>query len=415
MQRMPVRLRLRGRDLSPFRACGLAGLAAAVSVALALSSARGLSLATELALIGTAIVVFLGLALTTRAMTGRETLVYYHNEIAVLACVAAVAAVLRAPVLAHLDVTAVGLGAFLALGRVGCLLAGCCHGRSARHGVIYGASHADEGFPEYLVDVPLLPVQAIEAAGVAGLVIVCVVVVPSHPGAAFGAYVTGYAVLRFLLEQLRGDPVRRYWHGLSEAQWTSLLVVCAMSAFAALGLVPGVVEHLAAIAMLAVVALAVGQHSTDVLLHPSHVRELAALLPAPRPGRPAPVQTSLGVRLSAGRIDRTCHYTLTRSGHPLRTAEAVELARLISWLRGVSTPMRLASGVAGVYHVVLEDPSVAPAAGPREPTSASDGPAKRLCHSGQPRRHSLAPDSADRRSQARSHRTDVFDGDRPAD
>ena len=31
----------------------------------------------------------------------------------------------------YLDATALGLGAFLACGRVGCTLAGCCHGRPA--------------------------------------------------------------------------------------------------------------------------------------------------------------------------------------------------------------------------------------------------------------------------------------------
>jgi len=353
---VPERIGLRGRAVAPFRLSGLAGLAAAVAVALGLSGALHLSIPVELALIATAIAVFLGLALATKAMTGRETLIYYHHEIAVLAAVAAVAAVLGAPVLSHLDVTAAGLGAFLACGRVGCLFAGCCHGRPARHGVIYGPGHADHGFPEYLVGVPVVPVQAIEAAAAAALVVLCVSVVPSTPGAAFGAYVTGYAVIRFGLELLRGDPVRRYWHGLSEAQWTSLAVVGVMAALAAMGLVPGLGEHLAALATLGLAALLVGHRPSTAVLHPGHVRELATRFPAARAGRPVLAETSQGVRLSTGTVAGITHYTMTRPRRPLRDAEVEELARLISWLGGVRAPARIVAGPAGAYHVVVGDP-----------------------------------------------------------
>ena len=358
MIRVPERVGLwGGRTLAPFRLCGLLGLAAAIAVALGLSAARDLSIPVELALIATAIAVFLSLALATKALTGRETLTYYHHEIAVLAAVAAVAAVLGAPVLAHLDVTCVGLGAFLAFGRIGCLLSGCCYGRSARRGVAYGPEHVSRGFPEYLVGFTVVPVQAIEAVAAAALVVVCVVAVASTPGAAFGAYVTGYAIIRFGLELVRGDPVRRYWHGLSEAQWTSLLVVFAMVALAAARLVPGLAEHLATAAILVVAALVVARRPSTAVLHPAHVRELAALFPAPRAGRPVVVETSQGVRLSAGTVAGIRHYTITRPGRPLQDAEAAELARVIAWLGGVSAPANVVAGAAGAYHLLVRDPS----------------------------------------------------------
>ncbi len=353
MLAVPERIVLRGRALAPFRVSGLAGLVAAVGVALSLSAARHLSIAVELALIATAIAVFLGLALATKAVTGRETLIYYHHEIAVLAAVAGVAAVLGAPVLAHLDVTAAGLGAFLVLGRLGCLLVGCCHGRPARHGLVYGPGHADDGFPAYLVGVPLVPVQAIEAVAAATLVAVCVWVVPSTPGSAFATYVTGYALVRFGLELLRGDPVRRYLHGLSEAQWTSLALVGVMVALAGLGLVPGLAEHLAAWATLGLAALIVAKAPSSSVLHPRHVRELATRFPASRAGRPVLTETSQGVRLSTGAVAGVTHYTMTRPGRPLREAEAAELARLISWLGDVRAPARVVAGAAGAYHVVV--------------------------------------------------------------
>ena len=51
------------------------------------------------------------------------------------------------------------------------------------------------------------------------------------PGVALVIYVAAYGVARFALEEWRGDAVRRYWLGFSEAQWTSL----ALTALAAAG------------------------------------------------------------------------------------------------------------------------------------------------------------------------------------
>src|SRR5207253_2733687 len=118
---------------------------------------------------------------------------------------------------------------FLAFGRVGCTMVGCCHGRPGRIGLCYREEHADEGFPRYLVGVRLVPVQALESLGVAAIVGVGValVVAGSTSGTALAWYAAAYAVLRFFLEFLRGDAGRRYSWGFSEAQWTSLGVAIA--------------------------------------------------------------------------------------------------------------------------------------------------------------------------------------------
>src|SRR5204862_96528 len=80
------RLPLAVRRVNAFRLCGSIGLLAACGVALGVTAATGLSLATETALIAVAVAVFVALALGTKAVTGREQLIYYHHEIAVLAC-----------------------------------------------------------------------------------------------------------------------------------------------------------------------------------------------------------------------------------------------------------------------------------------------------------------------------------------
>jgi hypothetical protein len=353
VQMGPNTLRVgRRRRLSAFRLCGVSGFVAACAVALGICAGRGLSPAVEAALIATAVLVFATVGLATKALTGRETLTYYHHEIAVLAAAALMARALGAPVLGHLDATALGLGAFLALGRIGCTLSGCCHGRRAARGVRYRPRFAPRGLPSYLVGVALVPVQLLESGLAAALVVGGALVAGTAPGAAFGLYVSGYAVARFGLETLRGDPVRRYAHGLSEAQWTSLAVVTAMAALALAGTVPGRAEHLAVAALLAVWAPLAARRRPRDLLDPRHVRELArALTQAPRTS-PTPVQTSLGLRISTGHTDGTRHYTLSRPRAPLAPAERRELAALLAWLDGLGEVPYVVQGVAGTVHLL---------------------------------------------------------------
>ena len=342
----------RSRRLSAFRVCGVAGFAAACAVALAICAGRGLSLGVEAVLIATAVLVFATVGLATKAITGRESLTYYHHEIAVLAAVALMAWALGAPVLGHLDATALGLGAFLAFGRVGCALSGCCHGRRAARGLRYGPEFAGRGLPPYLVGVALVPVQLVESAVASTLVVLGACMAGTRPGAAFGLYVSGYAVARFGLETLRGDPVRRYARGLSEAQWTSLAVVAAMTVLALAGTIPGRAEHLVALALLLAWApIAARRHSGDVL-HPRHVRELARALTQEPSSPVTPVQTSLGLRISTGDTDGTHHYTLSRTGPPLASGEGRELAELVAWLDGLGEVPQVVEGVAGTVHLL---------------------------------------------------------------
>jgi hypothetical protein len=131
-----------------------------------------------------------------------------------------------------------------------------------------------------------------------------------------------------------------------------------MCVLAAVGLVPGLAEHLAAAVALAAGAgaVAVAAKSSDAVLHPRHVRELATVLPAPGPGRPEVVATSFGVQFSAGATGRIRHFTVTGRRRALRPEEAAQLASVIAWLCGVRAPVRIVSGAASTYHLLIEDP-----------------------------------------------------------
>jgi hypothetical protein len=360
----PLTLHLGGRELSAFRFCGLVGFAIACAVALGTTARTGGSIRVESALVAAAVATFLLLALATKVVTGREALIYYHHEIAVLAMTGVAAWGLGAPVLRHLDATALGLGVFLCAGRVGCFLAGCCHGRPARRGVCYGRQYAAAGLPSYLVGERLVPVQLVEAVVVLVLVLAGGILATGVPGEAFGLYVTGYALARFVLEVVRGDTLRPYWHGLSEAQWTSLAIVCGMSAAAVSGLLPGAPAHLGAALVLLVLAPIVSSGAVRLgrdLLDAQHVRELAHVLPPLRSGRPTVTPTSLGIHISAGVARGVGHYTLSRSPEPLVKADAQRLARVLLWLRPSRGQIELVPGAAGAFHVVLAPAQTRPA------------------------------------------------------
>lgn len=234
-----VRVTLLRRSWSAFHVCAYTGLGLSLLLASLLITRAGLSLRVFAVAALAAVATFLVLAMSTKIITGYEKITCYHHVIAILVVTAALLRLLSQPVLPYLDVTVLGIGLFQACGRVGCLMVGCCYGRPHSFGVCYGQEHWAAGFPSYYVGVRLFPVQAVEACWVLCVVAIgsLLVVCGSAAGTALGWYLTAYAVGRFCFEFLRGDSVRSYFAGFSEAQWTSLLVVCATLCAALSGLI----------------------------------------------------------------------------------------------------------------------------------------------------------------------------------
>ena len=108
-----------------------------------------------------------------------------------------------------------------AIGRIGCLCAGCCYGRptDSAIGIVYPENIG--GAP---VGVSLLPVPLFEAA--ANLVIFAILMYVSHK--TVSKYLTTflycilYGITRFILEFFRYDSIRGIAGGLSTSQWISL-------------------------------------------------------------------------------------------------------------------------------------------------------------------------------------------------
>jgi prolipoprotein diacylglyceryltransferase len=328
-------------------ACGLTGFVTGSAFSLALAAFTDATVAGQLVPVVAGAVAFVVVVWITDALTGAQSLTFYHDALAVLAASAVAIAVLGLPVLAHLDLTAAGLMLLLAWGRVGCTLVGCCHGRPARRGVVYDHTHVRYGLAPHLVGRTLRPVPLYEAGAAGALALAggAIALAGAAPGTAFAVVLAGYALVRTGLEELRGDWQRPRVGGVSEPQITSALLVGGIAVATLTGVLPDGPYRFAPLVLLAeAAAIAAWRrgHEGD-LLEPRHLRELVQ---AAR--RRILVTTSRGVRVSAGVAGGRPHVTLSA----LPPGEDVAVAGTVADLCLPRGPTELVHGTAGVLHVL---------------------------------------------------------------
>jgi phosphatidylglycerol:prolipoprotein diacylglycerol transferase len=125
------------------------------------------------------------------------------------------------------DMFAPGIALGHVIGRIGCLMAGCCYGRPTS--VAWAVTFTDPfaaanvGTP---LNVPLHPTQVYEAG--AELIILIFLLLTerkgrTYPGRTFWGYMLLYAVSRFIIEFYRADE-RGFVMGLSTSQFISVLL-----------------------------------------------------------------------------------------------------------------------------------------------------------------------------------------------
>jgi hypothetical protein len=356
------------------------GLALASLYVLSLATLRGLPVLVTAALIGSVLAVFFGSTLAAKVVTGSERVVFYRQSLGAIAGGLGLLWLLHQSALPYLDLIVLGVGLCLACCRVGCLMVGCCHGRPAPWGVCYRSEHALSGFPAYYVGVRLFPIQAVEAVWAFGVVAVgtTLILSGSSPGTGLTWFVITYAPARFAIELVRGNPLRRYLYGFSEAQWTSVLLTFGVVGAEAVGILPNQPWHAGVtaffIAALAVISLSrrIRKTPRHRLLHPDHVQEVAEALglgawppiavrhgsrPALGPAEVPTSTTSLGIRVSANTIEngseRTYHVAISGLKEPLTEETARVLAELIGQLTPSQGAAQLLRGHTGVYHVLV--------------------------------------------------------------
>ena len=203
---------------SAYTVLGGVGYVAAVAVATILAIAWQLTLGERLVTVLAPPLAFIAVTTIATALKGGEWVVFYQTAAGAIATTMIAGLVIGANLPRLADVVVIGIGTFLVFGRIGCFHVACCHGRPARSGVHYDERHVGLGLWSACADRPLWPVQLFEAGGTA-LVVGGALLAAAEPGRAACIFAVGYATIRFLLELLRGDPVRPVLVGISEAQW----------------------------------------------------------------------------------------------------------------------------------------------------------------------------------------------------
>jgi prolipoprotein diacylglyceryltransferase len=330
-----------------YQVLGTAGYLAGLTLAMLLAARAGAPLSARLIIALAPPATFLVAVKVSERVFGHERIVFFEQLLATVGVSALALRLAGAPVAAGVDAVTLGVGTFLAFGRLGCLMVGCCYGRPAPWGIRYTPAHADAGFPRRWVGRPLFPIQAVDALLSAGLVVAGALAL-DRPGAAAALYFSGYAAGRFALELFRGDGARPYWLGLSEAQWTALLVAWGVWLLDGSHLAVAVALAAGAAALLLSRRLLVGVRYW--LTCPGHVAELHELMLRSPAGAPARA-TSLGLRLSLRLLPGELRDYVLSHPRGLSGAAAAALARQL----GLDAEIH-PGATAGLVHVIAAPP-----------------------------------------------------------
>jgi hypothetical protein len=287
-----------GKRWGSYRVLGTLGYFAGLAVVLVFGARAGLSGSTLAVVASVPPIAFLCAVKVSALVFGYERIVFYEKTLAALAATALVLWLTGGELVAGLDLATLGIGAFLAFGRIGCLMVGCCFGRPASFGVRYTLSHADAGFPFRLVGRRLFPIQLLDA-GVSALAIAGALRFAERPGQAALIYLSAYGVARFLLEFWRGDGNRPCWLGVTEAQWTGLAIALAIAVIAPSPLTLAIAGAFTVACSALIVARRLLLFQRYWLTFPAHVDELHAMLERlRRANQGTGLVSSLGLHLS---------------------------------------------------------------------------------------------------------------------
>ena len=154
--------------------------------------------------------------------------VFYGGLLAALAAAIVLVRRYQLRIWTTADLFAPGIALGHVIGRLGCLLAGCCYGKptTAAWGITFNnpLASVNVGTP---LGVPLHPTQLYDAGAELAIMILLLVTERkgrTFEGRTFWLYMLLYGVSRFIVEFYRGDD-RGIILGVSTSQFVSILVV----------------------------------------------------------------------------------------------------------------------------------------------------------------------------------------------
>ncbi|MDZ4698544.1 MAG: prolipoprotein diacylglyceryl transferase [Rhodothermales bacterium] len=359
-------MRFGGRRISSYNGMGYIGIVAGTAAGAAVGAVRGLSPGVLAAVWLAVVLVSAAQIVATVVVTGRDRLVFLRFLLGGLVASALVAGLAGVSVLAVLDAVIVGFGALQAPGRVGCFMAGCCHGVPAAWGVSYGARHTASGIPPALFGVRFVPIQLLES----GWIVLCtfVAIVLAFSGAAAGVplfvYIAFYATGRFSVEYARGDRYRLAHGGLTEAQWITLALTLGASGAVLAGGAPAPRWLPGVLALPILFALwqamrrrrdggATEPHDLFLLARAIDTLEAGDAMPARRPGAVHVARMTNGVLVSREPAVDGISLTFTLSGTAglLAPRKARRLGAFLFRLRPAIQQAVLYKAGANMYHM----------------------------------------------------------------
>ena len=384
-QQVHTNIRMFRRSWCAFQFWLYTGWVLAIILAITLSFYLGMSPLIITLCAVAALLSCLILAMAIKIITGEEQYVFYQHAIAVVTAITTLLWLLGQPIIPYLALTVLGLCVVSTVGRLGCFMVGCCHGRPSRWGVRYRQEYADNGFPYYYVGVRLLPTQLLESLWflVTTSFLILLLLSEKSPVKCFTWGIFAYSTGRFLIEFLRGDPERHYLGGFSEAQWTALALMSLVLWAEFTGGLPFHLAHLIIftgvmlLMFTACISRLLQPETTHQFFYAPHVGEVAEAIclitdePAaiaphsvwslPKQRRPQKgvrlICTSLGLRISAGRIEGTGkpthHYAISQRDGLMTRKTAESLAKLLTRLTQAKGSSELLEGKNGVFHLLI--------------------------------------------------------------
>ena len=208
----------------------------------------------------------LGAGLTAQALEGSSKLLrpfgWYGGVLgAAIGCLTA-PLVVGMPILPLLAAFAIAAPWIQAIGRLRCLVQGCCHGQPAGEAVGIRYHHRRSRVTQLanLANVPLhpTPLYSILSNVVIGIVLLRLRFLGASDGIELGIYFILAGMARFVEESYRGEPQTRQVGGLHIYQWFTILSVLAGMVCTTLPSEPPVLGLVAPTTALWWVALAMG-------------------------------------------------------------------------------------------------------------------------------------------------------------